>query len=91
MRGGTRACDVLYALVAQRTDIDTLQQMFASTEQDGCDGQVQLVNKGSAQILPNSGYAATQPDGATARRIPRLLQRGVNTVGNEPKQCLLSS
>jgi hypothetical protein len=85
MRGCTSACDVLYALVAQCTEIDTVQQMFASTEQDGRDGQVQFVNEGSAQILPNCGYAATHPDVATGRSIPRLPQRGVNTVGDEPK------
>ena len=55
MRGGTSARDVLYALISQRTDIDTVQEMFPSTEQDGRDGQVQLVNEGSAQILPNRG------------------------------------
>ena len=85
MRGGTSARDVLYALVAQRTGIDTVEQMFARTEQDGRDGQVQLVDEGSAQILPNCGYASTQPDVATGRSIPRLLQRSVNTVGDEPK------
>ena len=85
MRSSTSACHVLYALVAQRTDIDTAQQMLAGTEQDGRDGQVQFVNEGSAQILPNCGNAATQPDIAAVRRIPRLLERGVNTVGDEPK------
>lgn len=69
MRGGTSAGDVLDALVAQRTDIDTVQQVFARTEKHGRDGQLQLVHKGSAQILPDCGDAATQPNVAAARRI----------------------
>jgi len=73
MRGGAAASNMLDAFVAQRTHIDAAQQMFSSTQEDGRDGQVQLVNKGSPQILPNCGYAAAQPDVATARRIPRLL------------------
>ena len=40
MRGGAATRNVLDALVAQRTDIDTAQQMFSSTEEDGRDGQV---------------------------------------------------
>ncbi len=83
MRGGSCACDMLYALIAQGTDIDTVQQMLARTEQDGRDGQVQLINKSCTQILPNCGNAATQPDVATVRRIPRLLQRSMNAVGYE--------
>ena len=85
MRSGTSACHVLYALIAQRTDIDTVQQMLAGTKQDGRDGQVQLVDEGSAKILPDRGNTATQPDIATVRGISRLPQRGLNTVGDEPK------
>jgi hypothetical protein len=85
MRSGAGACHMLHALIAQRTNIDTVQQMLAGTKQDGRDGQVQLVDEGSAKILPDRGNAATQPDIATVRRIPRLLQRGVNTVGDEAK------
>src|SRR6267378_2204242 len=59
--------------------------MLASTEQNGRDGEVQLVNECRAQVLPNRGYAATQSDVAAPRRIRRLLQRGVNTPGDEPK------
>ena len=85
MRGGTSARDVLDAFIAQRAEIDTVQQMFPGPEQDGRDRQVQLVDQGGAQILPNGGHAAAQPDVAAARRVPRLLQRGVNAVGDEPE------
>src|SRR5712691_10987032 len=39
---------------------------------------MQLVNQGRAQILPKSGYAATDADVAAARCSARLLQSGVN-------------
>ena len=44
MRGDTSAREVLDAFISQRTDIDTVQEMFPGAEQDGRDGQVQLVN-----------------------------------------------
>jgi hypothetical protein len=36
-----------------------------------------LVNQGLSQILPNSGYAATDPDIAAARCSDRVLQSRV--------------
>ena len=38
-----------------------------------------------AQILPDRRHAAAQPDVAAARRVPRLLERGVDAVGDEPE------
>src|SRR5213593_2843295 len=46
---------------------------------------MQLVNQGGAQILPNSGYAATEADVAAARCSARLLQSGVNAFGGKAK------
>src|SRR5438477_2335716 len=46
---------------------------------------MQLINQGSAQILPNSGYAATDADVAAARCSGRLLQSGVNAFGDKAK------
>src|ERR1700736_2336952 len=46
---------------------------------------MQLINQGSAQILPNSGYAATDADVAAARCNGRLLQSGVNAFGDKAK------
>src|SRR5512144_1363219 len=85
MRRVTSASDVVHTLVSQPTHIDTVQEMFPSTEQDRRDGEVQLINECSAEILANCGYAPTQPDVAAACRIPRSLERSVNTVGDEPK------
>src|SRR6267378_1664869 len=46
---------------------------------------MQLVNQGGAQILPDSGYAATEADVAAARCRGRLLQSGVNAFGYKAK------
>src|SRR5713101_9809079 len=46
---------------------------------------MQLVNQGGAQILPNSGYAATEADVAAVCCSGRLLQNGVNAVGHKAK------
>src|SRR5947207_15182916 len=46
---------------------------------------MQLINQGSAQILPNSCYAATDADVAAAPCRGRLLQSGVNAFGDKAK------
>src|SRR3989449_837702 len=46
---------------------------------------MQLVNQAGAQILPDSGYAATEAHVARARCGARLLQRGVNAFGDKAK------
>src|SRR4030081_1014392 len=46
---------------------------------------MQLVDQGGAQILPNSGYAATEADVAAARCSARLLKSGVNAFGHKAK------
>src|SRR2546427_9560362 len=46
---------------------------------------MQLVNQGGAQILPNSGYAATEADVAAVCCSGRLLQSGLNAVGHKAK------
>src|SRR5213082_160280 len=46
---------------------------------------MQLIDQGSAQILPNSCYAATDADVAAARCSGRLLQSVVNAFGDKMK------
>src|SRR6266545_8414890 len=46
---------------------------------------MQLVNQRGAQILTNSGYAATEADITVARCSGRLLQSGVNAFGDKAK------
>src|SRR5512135_214642 len=65
--------------------IDAGPEMLPATEQDGSDGEVQLVNQGRAQILPNGGYAAAEADVTAARCSGGLLQGGVNAFGDKAK------
>jgi hypothetical protein len=60
------ARDVLCAFEAQSTHIDVVQDMLPGPEQDRSDGEMQLVNQGGAQILPNSEYVAAEADVAVA-------------------------
>src|SRR5258708_16818239 len=59
--------------------------MLPGTEQDRPDGEMQLVDQGGAQILPNGGYAAAEADVAASRCGLRLLQGGANAFGDEAK------
>src|SRR5712692_5701577 len=59
--------------------------MLPGTQQDRSDGEMQLVNQGGAQILPDRGYAATEADVAAARCSGCLLQSGVNASGDKAK------
>src|SRR6266403_899948 len=46
---------------------------------------MQLVNQRGAQILPNSGYAATEAHVAAVRCSGRLLESGVNACRDKAK------
>src|SRR5882762_8206273 len=59
--------------------------MLPGTEQDGPDGEMQLVNQAGAQILPDGGYAAAEAHVARARCGARLLPSGVNAFGDKAK------
>ena len=83
--GRTLARDVLRAFIAQSTHIDVVQEILPGSEQDRSDSEMQLVNQGGAQILPDSGYAATEADVAAAGGRGRLLQRGVYAFGDKVK------
>src|SRR3989454_11032844 len=84
-RGSPLARDILRAFIAQAAHIDAVQEMLPGTEQDGPDGEMQLVDQAGAQILPDSGYAATEADVAAVRCSARLLQSGVNAFGDKAK------
>src|SRR5256714_10046625 len=77
--GRAVARDVLRAFIAQGAHVDVVQEMLAGTEQDGPDGEMQLVDQGGAEILADSGDAAAEADVAGAPCRPCLLQRGVDT------------
>lgn len=67
--------------------IDAIPEMFAGSKQHRPDGQMQLVNQPSAQILANGGYAAPEPNIAAARRGVRKIEGGMNTVSDEVEFC----
>src|SRR4030095_970662 len=46
-----------------------------------------FINQGSAQILPNSGHAATETNVAAARCCLRLLQSSVNAFSDKVELC----
>src|SRR5712692_367322 len=83
--GRTLAGDMLHCFVAQCGQIDTCVESFTGTHENRSDRQVRLIDQPGAQILPNRRDAAAHPNVALARGIPGLLQRRVNTVGDEPK------
>jgi hypothetical protein len=58
--GSTFARDVLCAFVAQSRHVDSSEEMLPRTEQDRTHGKMQRVNQAGAQVLSNSGYAATE-------------------------------
>src|SRR5204862_7580197 len=62
-----------------------MQKMFPRAEQHRSSGEMQFVDQTCAQVLSNSRYPATEADVATVGCGSRLLQSGVNTVGDEAK------
>src|SRR5712691_6820657 len=83
--GRALAGDMLHCFVAQCGQIDTCVESCAGTHENRSDRQVQLVDQPGAQILPNRRDPAAQPNVAIAGGISGLLQRRVNTVGDEAK------
>jgi hypothetical protein len=69
--------------VAQRRQIEPGEQGFPRAEYNGPDGQMQLVDETTAQVLPNGRHATAEPDVPIARRVPSLLQRRLNTICDE--------
>jgi hypothetical protein len=59
--------------------------MFPGPEQDRPDSQMQRVDQSAAEVLPNRRDAAANADVAAPGGSPRLIQRGVNAFGDEPK------
>src|SRR6185295_3175369 len=60
--------------------------MLAGTEQHRPKRKVQLVNQTGAEILPDRGDPTANADVAISGRLFRLLQSGVDAVGDEVKR-----
>ena len=78
---------VLDALVAQRAQIHVSHQVLAAAEQHGPDGQVELVDEPSTQILPGRRYATAQAHIIARGDFVGLSQRGLDPVRDEVKHC----
>ena len=90
VRGGAGAGDMLGAFVAQGAKIDPLQEMLAAAEQDGSDGEVELVDETGLEKLPDRGDPATQPRSCGSTRtvtssFPRSEPRATVRAPNETR------
>ena len=83
--GRIRRRDALGAFIAEARQVDPLKQVFAPAKQHRRDRQVHLVDQPLAQILADGGCPTADPDVPFARRFGRLLQGGVDAVGDEMK------
>ena len=71
MGDGGRA-DELDAPVASRTAVEPVEERFAASEEDGHDGQVQLVDQLGAQLLR---WAMVASGTRRAAAISRVMRR----------------
>ena len=84
---GIRALDMPLAVIAESVDIDAVQQVLAATEEDGRDGDVEVVDEAGLEILADCGCAAAEADVFAFRGVLCLLERGVDAVGDEVEGC----
>jgi hypothetical protein len=61
--------------------------MLADAEQDWRNGQVHLVDKSCAQVLPDRTNSASEPDVLALRRADRAFKGGVDSIAHEVKSC----
>src|SRR5262249_26786965 len=77
------ARDRFGAFIAQSMHVDSVQQMLARAEQDGPGSEMQFIDQGRTQILPDREYAAAETDVTSVRRCERLRQGRMNAFGDE--------
>src|SRR5579862_2763950 len=85
MRGRALAGDMRCALVAQRRQVEAVQNILAAPEQDRRNREMQLVDQAGPQELPYRRHATADPDVAPARGFNGACERNVNAVGDEMK------
>jgi hypothetical protein len=79
------ARDGLHDFIGQRAQVDVVQEVLPGAEQYRPEGEMQVVDQAGAQVLPNRGDPAAEADVAIAGCSFRLLQGGVNALGEEAK------
>src|SRR3954453_19101295 len=83
MRGRASAGGGLHALVAERAQVEAVEQLLAAAEEDGRDDEVQVVDQARLQELPDRRDASAKTDVLPLRRFTRLLQRRFDPVRDE--------
>ncbi len=78
-----RSGNVFRALIAQLRCVNTFQKTFSCTEEDRRHGQVHLVDKSGAKVLPDRGNPAAKPDILTVRSVNSSFKGGVNAIGDK--------
>src|SRR3954447_20478968 len=73
VRGRAPAGGVLHALVAERSQVDAVEQLLAAAEEDGRDDEVQVVDQARLQELPDRRNTSAKADVLPLRRLTRLL------------------
>ena len=70
---GEFACRGFDYSVAQRGEVEAVEQAFAAAEQDRGKGEVELVDQTGLQVLTDRGDAPADLDVLTSRRLPSLV------------------
>jgi hypothetical protein len=83
---GLRPRDVLGDSIAQPEQVDPREQTLASSEQDGRDGEVQLVHEARLQVLPDRGDAAAEPHVLILGYVAGTCERFADASGDEVKR-----
>src|SRR5262245_49812608 len=85
VRGGAGARLVIDTFVAQRAQIHPREDALPASQQRRRDDEVELVDQAGAQVLADRGDPAAQADVAPRRGFLRLLERSVDSFGDEMK------
>src|SRR5687767_9649507 len=82
---GLLARHLTLALIAERRQIKSAEQVLSFAEQDRREGNVQRVDQARFEILPNGGDTAADADVAIAGSLARAIECVVNAAGHEVK------
>lgn len=75
------------AFVTEGVGVDAVEEVFAAAEEGGGDGEVEVVDEASFQILADGGGAAAEADVFACCGFFCLLKCGVDALGDEVEGC----
>ncbi len=76
-------CDMFGTFVPQRRCVNARQKMLTNAKQDRGNGDVQLVDQASLEVLADRAHAAAQPYILTIGCCPCLFQGRLDAVGDK--------